>query len=222
MLIDKSKYSLKRAAKIAAVGFILVTPQASAFDAHNENGLMLVESQHFDKVLVADSAKLPSSNKIFIEFTQASFSKEWLDKFKFSTNKRYRESTLERYADMLADNIRNNLTSAGWVVINEPQDDALSLVAHLKDLYITAPDTGILRHALVNNAGKSSIQLEVKGIDNKLFLSVEDSGRAGNLSGNLFETERSMNYSMFRKLTNKWAKNFSAYLNITVDVAKEG
>lgn len=190
-----------------------------AAETTGKNSLSVVESEHFDSLLVADAADLPTSKTVFINNTTVSFSENWLDEFEAKTSARYRQKTKERYSNMLREQLRSKLESAGWNVVDTAQKDALMLNAQFKDLYITAPDTSNMSHQLVASVGHASIVLEVSGVNGEAFLTLEDKGNAGGIVGRLFETERALNYSFFNRMTGTWASNFVLYLDITMNAA---
>ncbi|WP_395344984.1 hypothetical protein PN836_009355 [Ningiella sp. W23] len=197
---------------------VLLLPSITlASDNQDEDWLKALKSDSFDSFMVADSVALPSSKKIFIEDVSVSFDKMWLRKFRNETGKRYQQRIQQRYALMLREHLEESLTAARWTLSNGPQQDALTLSAQFKDLDITGPQQSVKQHMLVRSVGKASIFLEVKGTDGKAFFTLEDRGDAGGLSGQLFETDPAMNYSMFSKLADTWASNFVAYLNITTE-----
>lgn len=179
--------------------------------------LAAIESEHFDSFMVADKAEIPKGKKIFIESSTVSFDDAWLRKFKGKTTQHYRERIQKNYAIMFKEHLTTKLESAGWVVVDSAQADALTLSGHFKDLYINAPDTVSFNHDMVYSVGETSIVLEVKGTDSEAFFTIEDRRNAGGISGGLFETERALNYAFFSRLTETWAVNFVVYLDMSVD-----
>lgn len=213
---------VKRACGVSASLCILFF---SSFSLHAETPASLelaaIDSEHFDSFMVADNAKIPSSKKIFIEDTSVSFDNAWLKKFKSKTSPRYREKIKKTYSLMFKEHLTTSLEKAGWTVMHSAQEDAFTLTGHLKDLYITAPDTVNFTHDMVNSVGETSILLEVKGTDSEAFFTIEDRRNAGGIAGGLFETERALNYAFFSRLTQTWASNFVVYLDLSVNAVAQ-
>ncbi len=182
---------------------------------YKSNTLDPIDAPHFISFAIAQHAALPKSKKISIDDIAVSFDKEWLFKFKGKTSSKYRSNIINNYQQMLRQQIEAKLVNAGWQIVDKNSGEGLSVKAQLKDLYIEGPESLKREHVLVRTIGKSSIVIELIGVDNNPIFLIEDSRYTGSISGNLIETDRAMNYSWFNKLMGSWATNFVEYLDMS-------
>lgn len=186
-----------------------------------EYPLLSISTEHFDSFRIADNAVLPSSRKVYLGDISVNFDSDWLKKFKGKVTSSYQNRIERDFSQMLREHVKNSLLAYGWTVVNEYEDGVLTIKAELLDLYISGPKTLNKQHVMVGSAGSSSIVIQVVGLDKRTFIEIEDKRQAGGVSGQLVEIDSTVNYSLFSKLTENWAKIFVAYLNISTPELSE-
>ena len=176
-----------------------------------------VEGTGFKLFELADNINFPAAKKIYIEMVETTFSKAWMSEHKINTSRRYRNNTLQSYAENFRSLLHNKLANAGWTLLNAPEDGAMKVSAKLFDIHINGPDTVNLKNALVLIIGKSSLELSIYDADNLLVLCIKDMGVAGSPSDSYIETNNVINIRGFNQLFSAWANNFTVFLNLIAE-----
>lgn len=195
----------------------LMTYSGALFAVIDDSSLESIEGTSFDTFKVADGIKFPASRKVYIEIVEASFSKDWIKEFKTKTSRRYRDKTLQKYAETFRSHLGNKLANSGWILLSEPEEGAMKITAKLSNVHINGPSSVDMMNALVLNIGRSGIELIIRDADNNPALHIQDYGLAGSPSDSLIETNKAMNFVGFNKLLYGWANNVTVYLNLIAE-----
>lgn len=191
-----------------------------ALAVQNED-LLHIEGTSFDVFKISDDIAFPASKKIYIEDVKASFSKEWMSKFRSKTTKRYRTDTLEDYAIAFRTQLVKKLSSAGWNVLDGPEENAIRVRAALSDVEINAPDLLLISNSLVLYIGSSSLELSILDANEQAMLFIEHESVVSSISSTFIETDNAMNFARFNKLFSAWANNFTVYFDMVSELTPE-
>ncbi len=211
---------LTKSLRLTLLILLAFSAQGQASNHKDAYSLEPIASDHFDSVHVANNAALPRAPHVYIAEIDVNFSPNWLSEFQSATTKHYRQRIKQEYAKMLNDHLEVALSNDGWTLIDQPNSDALTLIAKLNDLHINGPSQLNKQHILVHSVGQTSVTMEVKGTDGKAIFAIEDSRNAGGLTPSIFETDRATNYALFSRLTKGWADIFVSYLNLSTQEIK--
>ena len=203
-----------------AFSFGALTYSGTALALQNER-LLPVEGTSFDVFKISDNIAFPASKKIYIEDVKASFSKEWMSKFKSKTTKRYREQTLHDYAQAFHEQLTNKLSSAGWNITDKPEETAMRVSAGLTDIEINAPDLLLISNSLVLYIGSSSLELSILDANEQAMLYIQHEDAVSSISNSFIETDNAMNFSRFNKLFSAWANNFTVFFDMVSELTPE-
>lgn len=189
--------------------------------ADQNEGLLHIDGTSFDVFKISDDIAFPSSKKIYIEDVKASFSKEWMSKFRAKTSKRYRVNTLDDYAQAFRAQLVKKLSSAGWKVIDGPEENAMRVRATLSDVEINAPDLLLISNSLVLYIGSSSLELSILDANDQAMLYIQTESVVSSISSTFIETDNAMNFARFNKLFSAWASNFTVFFDMISELKPE-
>lgn len=209
---------LKTIGLVLALMLMLCTfTSVATIDKQDEGGL---QDTYFKSFWVADKVAFPSERKIYIGQVDAAFSSSWLTEFESETSPAYREAIKNSYGKAMHEQLRKHLSKSGWIVVSQPIENCLILRAKLDDIYIVAPQAGVIKNSLVSYIGKSNLKIELIGTDANTILKIEDGRVVEGLGTAYIETNRAVNYSRFKKLMMHWADAIIPYVDLLADIAE--
>lgn len=198
----------------------VITHSGTALAADNDR-LLHIEGTSFDVFKISDDIAFPASKKIYIEDVTASFSRDWMSKFKTKTSESYRDKTLHDYAQAFQEQLAKKLTGAGWQVTDNPKETAMRVRTSLSNIEITAPDMLLISNSLVLYIGSSSFELSILDANEQAMLYIQDDGVASSISSSFVETDSAMNFARFNKLFGAWANNFTVFFDMVSELQPE-
>ena len=182
---------------------------------------LTIESQHFDRIWVADQGSFPNEKKLYLADVKASFSVHWLKEFESSTSDRYRENTLRNYSELLHKALSEKLIDEGWELLGQPSEEAFSIKINLRDIHIMAPEQRQASTTLVAFIGNSQLDVALIGTNGEVIMEINDSRSTGGLESAFIEANNAINYIWFKKLMNGWASDVTPYITLVADIASE-
>jgi len=176
-----------------------------------------VQTDHFYRLLVADSIKIPVSRKIYISDARVAFSKAWLSEF--HNTDVYQKKIIKRFGSNVVENLKKSLKASGWKIMDAPGADTLQLDPRLFDLYITAPEAIGAKYTIVSCFVYAKIELVFKTPSSQPFMKIVDFRKSINHSG--FEANRASNYHYFNKMMTSWSRSAVVYLEQIVSLVEK-
>ena len=141
---------IMRAARALAIATSLLlgtaAPSLAAAPASDWGGLQLTPSKKVTALYVRPGATLRTYKRVRLEALQVAFAKEW----KPNDNARLGQKVTARDLDTIRSNLAGAFSAAfaeelgrgGYTVVTEADDDVLTVVPFIVDLYINAPKSG--------------------------------------------------------------------------------
>lgn len=195
-----------RCTMAALVSLMFVLP------AHGQSSLEPVEMPDFDEFYIAEEFSLPPGRKIFIEDVEASFSEDWMRRFRGSTGEPYRQSILERYGQTLKEELATEIEALGWEVVTQRAGDAVILQPRLIELFIFGPEEAALTTSIFSTAGQAGAELTFLSPGGEPFMKIVDYRQTRTSIGSPLIANRANNFRYFRMMMSDWAELAAIYL----------
>ena len=177
------------------------------------DGLVRQPDTRLDAVFLKPDAEIPSYSSFLIAPASVQFARNWdPSRGGRSLSRRLDAGDVTAIKDdlsaMLGQIFREELTAAGYQVVDQPGPDTLLVIPAIVDLYITAPDTtsaGRTR-TYTANPGRMTLVLELRdSVTGETLARVVDS-RSGRNTGFMTVANRATNTAEARAVMRTWAR----------------
>src|SRR5688572_9171175 len=179
------------------------------------DGLVRVESRHFDAVYLAPGADFGPYTKVMLDPTEVSFRRNWLRDYNnnaLGLSNRMSEDEAREILDAarsgFQDVFREVYAQRGIQVVNEPGPDVLRLRTAVANLDVAAPDqmTPGRTSTYAREAGEATIVLEVRDSMSGAILGRGVDRREAGENSFVLRRTRVTNRADFQRMFRSWAE----------------
>ncbi len=179
------------------------------------DGLVRVESRHFDVVYLAPGADFSGYTKVMLDQTEVAFKRNWMRDYNNRTRGLQGRISEEEAREILAaaqagfqDVFREVYAQRGIQVVTEPGPDVLRLRTAVTDLDVVAPDlmTPGRTRTYSEEAGEATIVIEVRDSMSGAILGRGVDRRAAGDNSFVLRRSRVTNRADFERMFRSWAE----------------
>ena len=207
---------MKALLSAASAAIVLCGSPAHAQNPPAEwDGLVRVESRHFDAVYLAPGADFGAYTKVMLDPTEVSFKRNWLRDYNRDArglSNRMSEDEAREILDAaqsgFQDVFREVYAQRGIQVVNEPGPDVLRLRTAVANLDVAAPDqmTPGRTSTYAREAGEATIVLEVRDSMSGAILGRGVDRREAGENSFVLRRTRVTNRADFQRMFRSWAE----------------
>jgi hypothetical protein len=208
--------SMKHLLCAAVVAIVLGGAGAYAQNPSAEwDGLVRVESRHFDAVYLAPGADFSGYTKVMLDPTEVSFRRNWQRDFNNRSRSLSNRISDQEARDILSaaqagfqDVFRQVYAQRGIQVVEEPGPDVLRLRTAVANLDVAAPDlmTPGRTRTYSSEAGEATIVIEVRDSMSGAILGRGVDRRTVGDSAFMLRRSRVTNRADFERMFRSWAE----------------
>lgn len=172
-------------------------------------------SRFFDKVYLAEGAKLDNYRKVYVEPGEVSFSEHWKREHRMEVSNEYQSRIREKYGTLLQEQLKKAYSeSEKYEVVEDRSEAELILKPILENLNIFGPEqsTGITK-TFVYRAGNATFNLLIVDAETgDAVAKFVDHRETREAPGRVLErANRATNYRDFSQLMKKWSREVVEY-----------
>lgn len=207
---------MKALLSAASAAIVLCGSPAHAQNPPAEwDGLVRVESRHFDAVYLAPGADFGPYTKVMLDPTEVSFKRNWLRDYNRDARGLNNRMSEDEAREILStaqsgfqDVFREVYAQRGIQVVNEPGPDVLRLRTAVTNLDVAAPDlmTPGRTSTYAREAGEATIVLEVRDSMSGAILGRGVDRREAGENSFVLRRSRVTNRSDFQRMFRSWAE----------------
>ena len=207
---------MKTLLSAAAAAIVLGGSPAHAQNPPAEwDGLVRVESRHFDAVYLAPGADFSGYTKVMLDPTEVSFKRDWLRDYNRDARGLSNRMSEDEAREILAaaqsgfqDVFREVYAQRGIQVVTEPGPDVLRLRTAVANLDVAAPDmmTPGRTSTYSREAGEATIVIEVRDSMSGAILGRGVDRRTAGDNSFVLRRSRVTNRADFQRIFRSWAQ----------------